>query len=131
MKTAIIAGGLLALGAVAWQIGARLSTDAIGMGVGLIFGVLSGIPTALLVLAAGGRRQGDRYEQGYEDGRRAAQLDELQREAQRLLERQSRELQRHAVIVVNPPADIDDDLDAFSHAYPFGRQFRITGEVER
>lgn len=47
-------------GALVWQLGSMLSTDAVGMAVGLLFGVLSGIPAALLVLAApGARRQHD------------------------------------------------------------------------
>jgi len=51
--------GLIALvfvGIIAWRIGESLSSDAISMAVGVLFGVLAGIPTALLVLV-GGRRQ--------------------------------------------------------------------------
>ncbi len=50
--TILLVGGLLA-----WLFGSRLSADALGMAVGLLFGVLAGIPTALLVLASGRRRQ--------------------------------------------------------------------------
>lgn len=50
--TALMIGGLLA-----WLLASRLSADALGMGVGLMFGVLAGVPTALLVLASGRRRQ--------------------------------------------------------------------------
>lgn len=35
-----------------WQLGEKLSPDALGMMVGLIFGALAGIPAALLVLYA-------------------------------------------------------------------------------
>jgi len=58
MKTVMILGPLAGafVGVFAWQIGSRLSTDAVGMAVGLIFGVFAGIPAALLV-AASGRRQ--------------------------------------------------------------------------
>ena len=38
-----------------WSIGSRLSSDALGMGVGILLGVLAGLPTALLVIAAGQR----------------------------------------------------------------------------
>jgi len=44
--------GMAAAGAIAWQIGERLSSDAISMGLGVFFGVLAGVPTALLVMAA-------------------------------------------------------------------------------
>ena len=41
------------LGAVGvWHLGGKLSPDALGMMVGLIFGALAGIPAALLVLYA-------------------------------------------------------------------------------
>lgn len=53
MKTLLGLAALVFVGFLTWQIGSRLSTDAVGMGVGLIFGVLSGIPAALLVLATG------------------------------------------------------------------------------
>ena len=58
MKTVMILGPLAGafVGVLAWQIGSRLSTDAVGMAVGLIFGVLAGIPAALLVAASGRRR---------------------------------------------------------------------------
>lgn len=50
--TVLIVGGILA-----WLLGSRLSADALGMAVGLLFGVLAGIPTALLVLASNRRRR--------------------------------------------------------------------------
>ena len=68
--------GLLLLVFVAmagWRIGGSLSSDAVSMAVGVLFGILAGIPTALLVLASGRRRdsRGDeRAESSYrEQGR--------------------------------------------------------------
>jgi hypothetical protein len=46
-------------GVVVWNIGNRLSTDAVAMGVWLIFGVMSGVPAALLVLSTSGRTRRD------------------------------------------------------------------------
>ena len=46
---------LVFVGVSAWQIGSKLSADAIGMGVGVMFGVMAGIPTALLLLASNRR----------------------------------------------------------------------------
>ena len=42
-----------------WRLGTSLSSDALGMAVGVVFGVLAGVPTALLVLASS-RRQAQR-----------------------------------------------------------------------
>lgn len=50
--------GFITLVVVAWaghRIGSRLSPDAIGMAVGMLFGIMAGVPTAIIVLAA--RRQ--------------------------------------------------------------------------
>ena len=46
------------VGAAGWSVGSRLSSDALGMSVGILLGVMAGMPVALLVLAAGrgGRR---------------------------------------------------------------------------
>ena len=52
--TLLIVGGLLA-----WLFASRLSADALGMAVGLVFGVLAGVLTALLVLAANRRRRAE------------------------------------------------------------------------
>jgi hypothetical protein len=38
--------------AAAWRISELLSPDAIGMALGMLFGVLAGVPTAALVLVA-------------------------------------------------------------------------------
>lgn len=48
---------ILAVGVLAYAVGQRLSADAIGMAVGVVFGVLAGVPAALLVLSSGRRRQ--------------------------------------------------------------------------
>lgn len=47
---------LIIAGLLAWLFGWRLSPDALGMAAGLVCGVLAGVPTALLVLAAARRR---------------------------------------------------------------------------
>lgn len=53
---------LVGLGVAVWRIGGLLSSDAIGMAVGMVFGVLAGVPAALLVLATS-RRNDDRQEE--------------------------------------------------------------------
>lgn len=47
---------LVFIGVIAWRIGDSLSSDAVSMAVGVLFGIMAGIPTALLVLASDRRR---------------------------------------------------------------------------
>ncbi len=47
---------LIGLALLAWKIATVISPDAIAMAVGMLFGVLAGIPATLLVTAAGRRR---------------------------------------------------------------------------
>ncbi len=41
---------------VGWRITESISSDALGLAIGVVFGVLAGLPTALLVLASNRRR---------------------------------------------------------------------------
>ena len=52
MKKVLLLIVLVFVGTAGWRIGNSLSSDAISMAVGIFFGVLAGIPTALLVLAS-------------------------------------------------------------------------------
>ncbi|MCC9077360.1 hypothetical protein FKZ61_014735 [Litorilinea aerophila] len=56
MKRTIVFGLFLLVAVAGWRIGGTLNSDAISMAIGVIFGVLAGIPTALLVLAGERRR---------------------------------------------------------------------------
>ena len=60
MKRFFALAVLVFVGVAAWQIGSKLSADAIGMGVGVLFGVMAGIPTALLLLASNRRSAAER-----------------------------------------------------------------------
>jgi hypothetical protein len=57
MKRMIVLMALLFFAIVGWRIVDGLSSDAIGMGIGVIFGILAGVPMALLVLAASRREE--------------------------------------------------------------------------
>ncbi|MCL4858694.1 MAG: hypothetical protein KJZ93_04780 [Caldilineaceae bacterium] len=57
MTRIVLLVGLLFVAVMAVRIGERLSPDAIGLGLGVLLGLLAGIPTALLVLAASRRRE--------------------------------------------------------------------------
>ncbi len=57
MKLIIVLIAILAVAGVSCLIGSRLSSDALGMALGMMLGTLSGIPVALIVLAAGHHRQ--------------------------------------------------------------------------
>lgn len=50
MKRLILIAILVFVGVAGWEIGGRLSVDAIAMGIGVIFGMLAGIPTTLLLI---------------------------------------------------------------------------------
>ena len=57
MKRLVLIAALLFVGMAAWRVADRLSADALGMGVGVLFGIMAGVPTALMLLAAGRRRE--------------------------------------------------------------------------
>lgn len=56
MRQYVGLAALIFVGIAAWRIAGQLSADALGMAVGVLFGVMAGIPAALLVMASGRRR---------------------------------------------------------------------------
>ncbi len=50
---------LIFVGTAGWRVGESLSSDALSMAVGVLFGVMAGVPTALLVMAGGRRRNAE------------------------------------------------------------------------
>lgn len=58
---------LVFIGTAGWRIGSALSPDALSMAVGVLFGVMAGVPTALLVMA--GNRRPQREAERNTDGR--------------------------------------------------------------
>lgn len=44
-------GGILFICFAGWQIGGMLSTDALGMALGVVFGMMAGIPAAMIAMA--------------------------------------------------------------------------------
>jgi hypothetical protein len=73
MKKLLLLILLVILGVFAWRIGERLSPDALGMGIGVLLGVMAGVPAALLLLASNRRRGEQDDAPGYAGGGRAAQ----------------------------------------------------------
>ncbi len=57
MKKFIVLSGFLFVGLAGWRITEQLSADAIGMALGVLFGVLAGLPVALMVMASNRRRE--------------------------------------------------------------------------
>ncbi len=70
MRQFLVVSALVVGGVLAWRIGDTLSSDAISMGLGIFFGMLAGLPAALLVMAAS--RRGDYVGQSSTSGRREA-----------------------------------------------------------
>lgn len=62
MKTLLGFCALAIIGAAGWQLGGKLSSDAVALALGLLFGIMAGIPATLMVLAA--RRQ-DQQDNSY------------------------------------------------------------------
>ena len=64
---------LVGVGILAWLVLDKLSSDAIGLALGVIFGILAGLPASML-MATSHRRESfsrwDDYQQGYQAGQR-------------------------------------------------------------
>ena len=59
MKRLVLLVALAMAAILVWRVGSRLSPDAIGLATGVVFGVLAGLPTAILILASNRNRRGD------------------------------------------------------------------------
>ena len=62
MRQFVGLAALIFVGIAAWRIAGQLSADALGMAVGVLFGVMAGVPTALMVMASGRRRAAEEEE---------------------------------------------------------------------
>jgi hypothetical protein len=74
MRGTVVLCMLLFFGFLAWRLTERLSPDALGLAIGVLLGILAGLPVALLLLAANRRRDPEEEDYGYAD-RRQRQLD--------------------------------------------------------
>lgn len=70
MKRLLILCALVFVGVLGWRVGSAMSSDAIGIAVGVVFGVLASIPAALLMLVAGRRNERRQEWEGNGDGQR-------------------------------------------------------------
>jgi len=70
MKRLLILAALIFIGALGWRVGSAMSSDAIGIAVGVVFGVLASIPAALLMLVAGRRNERRQEWDGNGEGQR-------------------------------------------------------------
>jgi len=57
MKRMMVSAALIFSGVALWRLGSLLSADAIGLAVGVLLGMLAGIPVSLLVLVSSRRRE--------------------------------------------------------------------------
>lgn len=72
MKRLVVLVLFVFVAIAAWQIGSRLSADAVGLATGVVFGVLAGLPTAILVLASSRNRRGEGDEPNRSNGANGA-----------------------------------------------------------
>ena len=63
MKNVMLLIVLVLFCVVGWRVASRLSPDAMGLATGVVFGVLAGLPTAVLVLASNRGRGHDEHAQ--------------------------------------------------------------------
>ena len=66
MRQYIGLAALIFVGIAAWRIAGQLSADALGMAVGVLFGVMAGVPTALMVMASVRKRAAEEEDYGRE-----------------------------------------------------------------
>lgn len=77
MRRILGIGFLLFVCVAGWEIGGRLSTDALGLALGVLFGVMAGIPAALIALTASRRGESSGHRPLYEsDPRQQQQLQQ-------------------------------------------------------
>lgn len=55
MKYVVVLVAIVAVSLIGYGLTTTLSSDAVSMGLGILFGVLAGLPAALLVMAASSR----------------------------------------------------------------------------
>jgi hypothetical protein len=109
MKNFLIVTGMICAGMGAWLVLSRLSADAVGMAVGLLFGVLAGVPTWLLLWQAQ-QRQAER--------RRWADDDDASIYAPYLYQRPERRLPADLA----QPWDVDGEIVQRAQWTPPARQ---------
>lgn len=116
-----------------WQAGNNLSSDAISMAIGVLFGILAGVPTALLLIAA--------------ERRRALQEEDTQNQRVAYGAGYPQYQQQPPILVVNDPRQVPAlpqmghpmymQANGYSNNQQPGwvmarpeRQFRVVGEQE-
>lgn len=57
MKQLLLLIVAIVFGIAVWRIADKMSADAVGLAVGVVFGVLAGLPAAILMLASSRRRR--------------------------------------------------------------------------
>lgn len=65
MKRFLLIVLIVFVGAAGWNVGSQLSRDTVSLALGIVLGVLAGLPVALLVLAANRRADRGREPQDY------------------------------------------------------------------
>ena len=123
-------------GIMVWSIGNRLSADAVGMAVGVLFGIIAGLPVALLLLAAGRRRDAD-ADYGRRPGRGMAAMQNGPYPQQPPVIVLAGAPMGNQQMSQMPYGFAQENMGGYSAgalpgptSQPSGREFRVVGEVD-
>lgn len=134
MKSIFGLGLFLLVGVAGWQIGNRLSPDAIGMALGVLFGVMAGIPASLMVLAAAHKDDSRNQKQQFVAHQNANHYPALPQQPPVIVITGQGESIPQNQAYHSYPCNLDDSpmqkslpgpIEAASH-----REFRVVGETE-
>lgn len=98
---------LVFVGVAGWHLGSRLSSDAIGMALGVLIGTMGGMPAAIMVLAAK-RRDGADQDRPSREGAYWRNMAQAQ---QRLLDHQSEQIQKARILIRQHGICIEAECD--------------------
>lgn len=133
MRSILVIGSILFVAVMAWQLGNRLSPDALGMALGVLFGILAGIPMALMVLASARRRSRDEEEEPQGYGRGGQYRNAPQAPVIILTGAPAQYAGQHNYAATNPHATLDGQFRPMLTGpteMPAQRRYKVVGEKE-
>lgn len=127
MRRLIFVGFLVVSGWALWWLASRLSSDAVGMLLGVFFGMLAGVPAALLVMAASRAQTPERSPRRSDDSSPYAAYGQMPQMPIIVVSGQGGAHSATPLL----PGPASTELQAYPALQPSGlRQFRVVGEKE-